>query len=672
MVFFKKGETEKEPEKHKQENVPELDEMRKRVKEGGLPEFVEETLLKEIEKLFKTSQSAAEYTIGINYVEYVLSLPWNKVSEDNLDILHAEKLLNIEHYGLSEIKDRILEHLAVRILKLSRQFKILVVDDEKMTRQNLHHVLTKEGYAVTLAENGQQAVVHISKEKVDVIITDLKMDRINGLGVLETARAIDPSIQVIIITGYATVQSAVESIKKGSFHYISKPFKLNEIRETVERALKKKKYQLQSKGPILCLAGPPGTGKTSLGRSIAKSLEKKFIRISLAGVKDEAEIRGHRRSYVGALPGRIIQEIRRVGTKNPVFMLDEVDKLGQEFKGDPAAALLEVLDPEQNSQFIDHYIDIPFDLSQVMFITTANRTDLIPGPLRDRMEIINLSGYTEEEKEIIAKKHLIPESINEAGLNPDLIRFQDDAIATIVREYTNEAGLRNLKRQIDAICRKEARNSLSQETIDFRAITVEDVRNYLGPPKYRHETAGTHDRIGIATALAWTETGGELIFIEATMMNGQSNLILTGSLGDVMKESAQAALSYIRSNTKRFGISENFFKSIDIHIHVPAGAIPKDGPSAGLTIAVALFSLLTNRPARRNVALSGELTLSGRLLAIGGIREKVLAARRAGITTVIFPANNEQDILSIPERVKKGITILTADHIDDVIDKVLK
>lgn len=668
MVFFKKNE----PEDDQPESVPELEGLKTQVKAAGLSESVEEVLLKEVEKLFKTSPSAAEYTIGLNYVEYVLSLPWNKMSEDNLDIRHAEKLLNLEHYGLSEIKDRILEHLAVRILKLSRRFNILVANDEKMTRENLNHVLTKEGYAVTLAENGRQAVDLLSNQAFDVIITDLKMDQIDGLGVLEASRAIDPSIQVIIITGYATVQTAVESLQKGSFHYLSKPFKLNEIRETVKRALKKKKYQLKSKGPILCFAGPPGTGKTSLGQSIAKSLEKNFIRISLAGVKDEAEIRGHRRSYVGALPGKIIQEIRRVGSKNPVFMLDEVDKLGQDFKGDPAAALLEVLDPEHNAGFIDHYIDIPFDLSQVMFITTANRTDLIPGPLLDRMEIIHLTGYTEEEKEVIAEKYLIPQSIKEAGLNPDLIRFQDDAISTIVREYTREAGLRNLKRRIDAICRKEARGSLTEDEAPHRTITIEDVRNHLGPPKYRYEVAEAHDRIGIATGLAWTETGGEIIFIEATMMKGKSNLILTGSLGDVMKESAQAALSYIRSNTDRFKISENFFETIDIHIHVPAGAIPKDGPSAGLTIAIALFSLLTNRPARRDVALSGELTLSGRVLAIGGVREKVLAARRAGVTTVIFPAKNEPELSTIPDEVRKGMTLMTTDNIDDVIEIVLK
>jgi len=668
VAFFKKTE----PEDDRQDIGSELDGLKVRVRDAGLAGAVEEVILKEVEKLYKTSPSAAEYTIGLNYVDYVLSLPWNKMTEDNLDIRHAEELLNLEHYGLSEIKDRILEHLAVRILKLSRRFNILVADDEKMTRENLNHVLTKEGYSVTTAENGRQAIDLLSRQGFDVIITDLKMDQVDGMGVLEASRAIDPSIQVIIVTGYATVQTAVESIQKGSFHYLSKPFKLNEIRETVKRALKKKKYQLKSRGPILCFAGPPGTGKTSLGQSIAKSLEKKFIRISLAGVKDEAEIRGHRRSYVGALPGRIIQEIRRVGSKNPVFMLDEVDKLGQDFKGDPAAALLEVLDPEQNAEFIDHYIDIPFDLSQVMFITTANRIDLIPGPLLDRMEMIRLSGYTEEEKEVIAGKYLVPQAIKEASLNPELIQFRNDAISIIVREYTREAGLRNLKRRIDAICRKEARESLTEDEASHRTITVNDVRNHLGPPKYRYEVAEAHDRIGVATGLAWTETGGEIIFIEATMMKGKSNLILTGSLGDVMKESAQAALSYIRSNTERFKISENFFETIDIHIHVPAGAIPKDGPSAGLTIAVALVSLLTNRPARRDVALSGELTLSGRVLAIGGGREKVLAARRAGVTTVIFPARNEPELSTIPDEVKKGITILTTDNIDDIIETVLK
>ena len=669
MPFFRKDDpADEEPV------VPaEIKDLQEQVQTASLPNPVETIVLKEIDKLGKTNSSAAEYTIGINYVEYVLSLPWNKMTEDNLDIKRAEELLNREHYGLSEIKDRILEHLAVRILKLSKKFTILVVDDEQMTRSNLSRMLIRDGYEVLTAENGQQAIDLLHAHHFDVIITDLKMDKVDGMGVLDASREIDPTIQVIIITGFATIPSVVESFQKGTFHYLSKPFKLDDIRTSVKNALEKKKYHFKSRGPILCFAGPPGTGKTSLGQSIAESLEKKFIRISLAGIKDEADIRGHRRSYVGAMPGRIIQEIRRAESKNPVFMLDEVDKLGQEFKGDPAAALLEVLDPEQNAQFIDHYLDVPFDLSQVMFITTANTIDLIPGPLLDRMEVIHLSGYTEEEKEKIAENYLIPRAIEDASLDPDQLSFSSEAIQAIIREYTREAGLRNLQRRIAAICRKVARESLSNGDASRSVrITVEDVQNHLGPRQFHFEVAEAKDRIGIATGLAWTETGGEIIFIEATMMKGKSHLILTGSLGDVLKESAQAALSYIRSHTDRFAIDEDFFDTHDVHIHVPAGATPKDGPSAGLTIAMALLSLLTGRPARRDVALSGELTLSGRILAVGGIKEKVLAAHRAGVKTVIFPARNAPDLMAIPAEIKKDMTLLTIDQIDGIVEQVLK
>ncbi|MBW1895233.1 MAG: response regulator, partial [Deltaproteobacteria bacterium] len=367
MALFKRNEkTEQVIE------VEELDELRLKVKNTQMPTQVEKIVLTEIDKLEKSGRSSAEYTIGINYLDYLTALPWKKATVDNLDIQRAEKILDEEHYGLDEIKERILEHLAVRIMKLSRKFEVLVVDDEERVRKNLHHVLTKEGYDVTTAQNGREALDILEKKKVDIIITDLKMDEVDGMEVLEKARAGDPEVEVIMITGYATVPSYKEAMEKGSFNYITKPFKLDEIRSTVARALSPKTYGLVSKGAIICFAGPPGTGKTSLGMGIARSLGKKFIRISLAGMKDEAEIRGHRRSYVGAIPGRIIQEIRRAESNNPVFMLDELDKIGQDFKGDPAAALLEVLDPQQNSKFIDHYLDVPFDLSGVMFIATAN------------------------------------------------------------------------------------------------------------------------------------------------------------------------------------------------------------------------------------------------------------------------------------------------------------
>jgi len=652
---------------------PEIEKLDETIRSAGLPEPVEKVALKEIGKLAKTSPAAAEYTIGMNYLDYLLTLPWNRKTEDNLDIGRAESILDEEHYGLNEIKDRILEYLAVRILKHSRKHRILVVDDEKMTRLNLDHVLSKEGYHIETAANGEEALRRMEESAFDLVITDLKMEKVDGMGVLDRARHADPPIEVIVITGYATVDSAVEAMQKGSYQYISKPFKLNDIRQTVKSALDKKSSRLAARGPILCLAGPPGTGKTSLGLSIARSLEKKFIRISLAGVKDEAEIRGHRRSYVGAMPGRIIQEIRRAESRNPVFMLDELDKIGQDFKGDPAAALLELLDPEQNTTFFDHYLDVGFDLSEVMFITTANTVDRIPGPLRDRLEVLHLAGYTEGEKEHIAFDHLIPRAVKEAGLMNNQLTFDTDAVHSIIREYTREAGLRDLQRQIDAVCRKVARLHLDGRTGEAGVrITPELVRQFLGPRRFFFEAAEAKDRLGIATGLAWTEAGGEIISVEATRMKGRGQLILTGSLGNVMKESAQAALSYIRGNTGLLNLSEDFFDTIDLHIHVPAGAIPKDGPSAGLTIAIALISLLTGRPARRDHALTGELTLSGRVLPVGGIKDKALAAHRAGIGTVVFPARNDSDVTSIPQEIRDEIRIILVHDLHEIIDTVLR
>jgi len=665
MGIFKKAEGNPEP--------TEIDGFVATVREARMPPPVEKIALKELEKLDRTSPSAPEYTIGTNHIEYLVSLPWNKMTEDNLDIRHAESILDEAHYGLTEVKDRILEHLAVRILKLSRKQHILVVDDEEMTRKNLDHVLTREGYEVMTAASGSEALNLLKKHNVEVIITDLKMENVDGMGVLASAKEKDPSTEVIMISGYATVSTAVEAMKKGSYYYLSKPFKLDEIRSTVKAALSKKRAQLESRGPLLCFVGPPGTGKTSLGMSIARSLERKFIRISLAGMKDEAQIRGHRRSYVGALPGRIVQEIRRCEAKNPVFMLDEIDKIGQEFKGDPASALLEVLDPEQNNQFMDHYLDVPFDLSKTMFIATANTVDPIPEPLLDRFEVLYLSGYTEVEKERIAFRYLIPKEISAAGLAADSVRFSEEAVHKIIREYTREAGLRNLQRQIASLCRKIARDKLNRESGGGTAsITPDIVETLLGPQKFYHEVTQAKDRIGVATGLAWTDTGGEIIFIEATKMKGKSQLILTGSLGNVMKESAQAAMSYIRSHTGDYRIPEDFFEKHDIHIHVPAGAIPKDGPSAGVTIAVALLSLITDRPCRRDTALTGELTLTGRILPVGGVKEKLLAAHRAGVKTVVFPSKNEANLREIPEEIQNDLEIVTIDELNDVVDQVLK
>ncbi len=664
-IFKKRGE--------RLEVVSEIEELKDTVQRAHMPEYVEKVALNEIDRISKMGPSTAEYTIGMNYIDYLVSLPWNRMTEDHLDIKAAESILDEAHYGLSEIKDRIVEYLAVRALKASHRHRMLVVDDEKLTRMNLEHVLTKEGYLVLTAADGVEALELLEKDSFDVILTDLKMEKVDGMEVLERAKGLSPDTEVIMITGYATVPTAVEAVKKGSYQFLAKPLKLDEIRSAVRKALSKKTAQLASRGPILCFVGPPGTGKTSLGMSIARSLHRRFVRISLGGMKDEAEIRGHRRSYVGALPGRIIQEIRRAESKNPVFMLDELDKIGQDFKGDPASALLEVLDPEQNAHFMDHYLDVPFDLSKAMFLATANTVDPIPGPLLDRLEVLRLSGYTEQEKEQIAFRHLIPREVAEAGLSEHPVKFTPDAVHKIIREYTREAGLRNLQRQIAAICRKMARDILSQDGKERTLlITPELVETLLGPRRFYFEVAEAKERIGVATGLAWTETGGEIIFIEATKMKGKNRLILTGSLGDVMKESAQAALSYIRANTDLFDIPEDFFDTHDIHIHVPAGAIPKDGPSAGLTIAIALLSLLTNRPARRDTALTGELTLTGRILPVGGVKEKILAAHRAGVRSVIFPAKNEADLNDVPDEIMKDLKIITTDELRKTVDLALR
>lgn len=667
MRIFKKDE-----ETEVSDLPVEITEMRESVNQASMPPQVEKIALKEIEKLAKTNSSTAEYTIGLNYMDYLLSLPWHHSTEDNLDIHRAETILNEDHYGLNEVKDRILEYLAVRIMKLSHKYSILVVDDEKMTRMNLEHVLVKDGYRVNTAAGGDDALELLQNNRFDVIITDLKMERVDGMDVLRSAKEIDPAVEVIMITGYATVPTAVEAMKKGSYYYLAKPLKLDEIRSTVDRALAPKRTRLESRGPVLCFVGPPGTGKTSLGKSIARSLNRKFIRISLAGIKDEAEIRGHRRSYVGALPGKIIQEIRRVESRNPVFMLDEIDKIGQEFKGDPASALLEVLDPEQNSHFMDHYLDAPFDLSKVLFIATANTTSPIPHPLLDRLEVLHLSGYTEEEKEKIAFRYLIPREIDEAGLSDYPLVFEPEAVRKIIREYTREAGLRSLQRQIASLCRKKAREILSIDTVKpSMTFTPEVVEQLLGPRKFYYEVAAARDRIGVSTGLAWTETGGEIMFIEATKMKGKNRLILTGSLGDVMKESAQAALSYIRSHAGEFDIEEDFFDAHDIHVHVPAGAIPKDGPSAGLAIAVALISLLVGRPCRRDAALTGELTLNGRILPVSGVKEKLLAAHRAGVKLVIFPDKNAPDLRNIPNDIQRDMEIIVIGELHEIIDRVV-
>ncbi len=448
-------------------------------------------------------------------------------------------------------------------------------------------------------------------------------------------------------------------------------YDLEKIKERILEYLAVHKLRGEVKGPILCFVGPPGVGKTSLGQSIARALDRKFIRISLGGVRDEAEIRGHRRTYIGAMPGRIIQGLRRVGTNNPVFMLDEIDKVTTGFQGDPAAALLEVLDPAQNSSFSDHYLDIPVDLSKVLFVATANVLDTIPPPLRDRMEIIELSGYTEEEKLHIGRRYLVPRQISENGLSQSQLSITDDALRRVIADYTREAGVRSLERQVGTIARKVARQ-VAQESVESVVVDRDNVAQYLGPVRFQREVIEEGDEVGVVTGMAWTPVGGDILFVEASKMAGHGNLVLTGQLGDVMQESARAALSYVRSRAKDLSVPEDFYAKMDFHVHVPAGAIPKDGPSAGITMATALISALTGRKVDKEVAMTGEITLRGRVLPIGGVKEKVLAAHRAGVKTIILPKENERDIPDIPEDVRNDLKIVTVEHMDEVLQASLE
>lgn len=521
-----------------------VDHFREQLAAAVMSDDCRDKIEREIDRLERTPPASPENVVIRNYLEWTLSLPWGKVSQDRLDLKKAATILDQDHYALEKVKERILEFLAVR----------------------------------KLAEN--------------------------------------------------------------------------------------------LKSPIICLIGPPGVGKTSLAKSVARSLQREFVRISLGGVRDEAEIRGHRRTYIGAMPGRIIQGMRQAGTANPVFLMDEIDKMSTDFRGDPSSALLEVLDPEQNSTFSDHYIELPFDLSKVLFITTANAQYPIPQPLQDRMEIIYISGYTEEEKLEIVRRHVLPKLLREHGLTRDLLKFSPQSVINVIRLYTREAGVRDLERNLARVCRKVAREVVEGHDSLIR-ITVPNLHQYLGVPRFKRKAQALEPVRGIATGLAWTQFGGEVLHVEATVMPGGGRLILTGKLGDVMKESAQTALSFVRSRSEKMGVNEEFFQKNDIHVHVPEGAIPKDGPSAGTTIAAALFSAISGKKLRRDIAMTGEITLQGRVLPVGGIKEKVLAAHRMGIETIILPRENEKDSEEIPANIKKKLKLVWVEEADTVLRRVL-
>ncbi len=547
----------------KDEQAAETEEFRKKIEDAKMPEEAEKLARRELERLSRLPTAAAEYGVIRTYLDWLVSVPWSVATTDNLDIKHAREILDKDHYGLEDVKERILEFLAIRKLRLERK------DEEKAPSDDL-----------------------IRRER---------------------------------------------------------------------------------EGVILCFVGPPGVGKTSLGQSIARAMERKFVRASLGGIRDEAEIRGHRRTYIGAMPGRILQSLRRIESKNPVFMLDEIDKLTFDFHGDPASALLEVLDPEQNREFRDNYLEVAFDLSQVFFITTANTLETIPGPLRDRMEIIYLSGYTENEKIAIAKGYLVPRQVRENSLHVKEISFKDEALRKVIREYTREAGVRNLERKIGAICRKVG-TRIAEKKLTKTTITQGRVEEYLDHPIFL-PSEELNQRVsipGVVPGLAWTSYGGDILFVEATGMPGSKGFQVTGSIGNVMNELARAALSFVRSRAKKLGLDDEYFNKSDIHLHIPSGAQPKDGPSAGVTMATAIVSLASGRKIKPNLGMTGEITLRGQVLRIGGVKEKILAAHRAGLRTVILPRRNEQDLDDVPDEIKKIMKFIFVDTVDEVIKNSLE
>ncbi len=673
MFFKKRLDPTPETETQRPAGPSMLDGLRARIAEAQLPQHIQEALASEIGKLEKIDPAVAEYSLGFNYIELVLALPWTKSTQCKLDLARAQSVLDARHHGLARVKERIFEFLAAKTMCSKAKQTILIVDDEEIARSNMKHVLAKEGYICHGAGNGAEALEVIGREEIDLVVTDLKMERMDGLELLEQINRIAPEIPVIMVTGFATVSSAVDALKKGAAHYLGKPVNLDELRRTVREVLEKKLFVQMGRGPILCFTGPPGTGKTSVGKAIAEALQRRFIRLSLSGLRDEAELRGHRRTYVGALPGRIINELKRVEVNNPVFMLDEIDKIGQDFRGDAASVLLEVLDPEQNVHFTDHFLELPFDLSRVMFIATANDLSRLPAPLLDRMECIEFSGYTEREKLVIAQQHILPRQLKDAGLSRESVHFTTEALSRLINDYTRESGLRNLERQIADVCRKIAMLCLKSGHHQDEPVLIDAplVTKLLGPRKYIREVAEAEPQKGVATGMVWAETGGEIISVEAALMPGNGTLLLTGSLGEVLRESAQTALSFLRSQAGRFGVADDFFRQADVHIHLPSGAIPKDGPSAGITIFAALLSLLTDRPARRDVALTGEMTLTGRILPVSGIREKVLAAKRAGVQLVLLPRSNREEIESLEPDVIEGVRVQMVGQAEEIIEPLL-
>lgn len=646
--------------------------------------IVNETLLQSVISLLKISQSLGKtFPIEIfptaekindagklaDFIALSLGLNFQQLLEVLNALEPSERLKKVflilsTEVEFLQLRGKLQAEVAKEMGKTQRDY---------LLRQQMKIIQKELGDDDSLAQEIAQLRKAISEAKMPKKVEEISLKELSRLEKMNPASSEFTVVRTYLdyLISMPWSKSTVDNLDINNAQKIldEDHYDLEKVKERILEFLAVKKLKGDLKGSILCLVGPPGVGKTSLGKSIARALGRKFIRMSLGGIKDEAEIRGHRRTYVGSMPGRIIQEIKRAGTNNPVFILDEVDKIGTDFRGDPASALLEVLDPEQNNTFLDHYLDVPFDLSNVLFITTANLLDPIPAPLRDRMEVISIPGYTEEEKLKIAELHLIPRLKSQNGLENYKIGFTTNAIKKIIREYTRESGLRNLSRAIEQIYRKIAREITQSDKREFQ-ITDFSLTKYLGPPKFYYEKSFYNKVCGVAIGLAWTETGGDIIFVESTKMKGKKGLILTGYLGEVMKESAQAALSYIRSNAEKFNIDESVFSKFDIHIHVPQGAIPKDGPSAGITIAVSLLSLLTDKPVRNDVAMTGEITLTGRVLPIGGIKEKALAARRSGIKKVIIPKMNEKDLLELPKYLKKDVKFIAVETLEEVIPHI--